>query len=67
MTRRKFEGLTGNERLFEIGKYDKFQEALHHRDAKTIEKILRQIEIGEEAIELMFKKHGITRLKKKDR
>ena len=62
-TEAKFAALTGNERLDLIGKFDVFYDAVARKDARLMEDILREIQIGEGAIEIMFNRYSVERPK----
>lgn len=49
--RHKLEGMTTNERLWEVGLFDQFEDAIRARDYQEIRRILRAVYVDEPSID----------------
>ena len=52
----KYAGMTVNERLYDSGSMDEFDEAVEKKDATKIRRILEKVELTEESIEPILDK-----------
>jgi len=59
-TRKDFEAMTTNEKLFATGKQDAFDRAVIERDAAKVRAILRQVHVDEASIELTISGFGFS-------
>ena len=63
MCKKKYKGMTVNERLFVSGLIDEFDKAIKNKDVDKVKLILRKVELNDASINPILESYGLINKK----